>query len=111
MCAKARPWARRCSRSANRVPGTFLTSIREAEERLQQDEAWVHRPKPRVTAAQPTNEVYQPGQLLARSRQWYDLVHLALQTDSTRVISLSIDFQERPVIDGVTLGHHDASHH
>lgn len=89
----------------------FLTSIREAEQRLQQDEAWVNRPKPRVTAAMPTNEVYQPGQLLARSRQWYDLIHLALQTDSTRVISLSIDSQERPVIDGVTLGHHDASHH
>ena len=89
----------------------FLTSIREAEERLQQDEAWVNRPKPRVTVAQPTNEVHQPGQLLARSRQWYDLVHLALQTDSTRVISLSIDSQEQPVIDGVTLGHHDASHH
>jgi hypothetical protein len=89
----------------------FLTSVREAEERLQQDEAWLHRPKPRVTAAMPTNEVYQPGQLLARSRQWYDIVHLALQTDSTRVISLSIDSQERPVINGVTLGHHDASHH
>ena len=89
----------------------FLTSIREAEQRLQQDEAWVNRPKPHVTALQPTNEVHQPGQLIARSRQWYDLVHLALQTDSTRVISLSIDSQEQPVIDGVTLGHHDASHH
>ena len=89
----------------------FLTSIREAEQRLQQDEAWVHRPKPRVAAPMPTNEVYQPGQLLARSRQWYDLIHLALQTDSTRVISLSLDSQEQPVIDRVTLGHHDASHH
>jgi hypothetical protein len=89
----------------------FLTSIREAEQRLQQDEAWVNRPKPRVNVPMPTNEVYQPGQLLARSRQWYDLIHLALQTDSTRVISLSIDSQEQPVIDGVTLGHHDASHH
>ena len=26
----------------------LLTSIREAEQRLQQDEAWIHRPKPRV---------------------------------------------------------------
>lgn len=89
----------------------FLTSIREAEQRLQQDEAWVNRPKPRVSAKMPTNEVHQSGQLLARSRQWYDLIHLALQTDSTRVISLSLDSQERPVLDGVTLGHHDASHH
>lgn len=89
----------------------FLTSIREAEQRLRQDEAWVHRPKPRVTAPVPTNEVYAQGQLIARSRQWYDLVHLALQTDSTRVISLSLDSQEQPSIPGVTLGHHDASHH
>lgn len=89
----------------------FFTSIREAERRLQQDEAWINRPKPRVNAPVPGNEAHQPGQLLARSRQWYDLIHLALQTDSTRVISLSIDSQERPVIDGVTLGHHDASHH
>lgn len=89
----------------------FLTSIREAEQRLQQDEAWVDRPKPQVNVPVPTNEAHQPGQLLARSRQWYDLIHLALQTDSTRVVSLSIDSQERPIIDGVTLGHHDASHH
>lgn len=89
----------------------FLTSIREAEQRLQQDEAWVNRPKPRVNAPVPTNEVYQQGQLIARSRQWYDLMLLALQTDSTRVISLSIDSQEQPVIDGVSIGHHDASHH
>src|SRR5262249_26595611 len=59
----------------------------------------------------PGNEAFQPGQLLARSRQWYDLILLALQTDSTRSISLSIDSQEKPTIDGVTLGHHDASHH
>lgn len=89
----------------------LLTSIREAEQRLQQDEAWVNRPKPRVTAPVPTNAAFQPGQLIARSRQWYDLIHLALQTDSTRAISLSLDSQERPEITGVTLGHHDASHH
>ncbi|MSR52995.1 MAG: DUF1552 domain-containing protein [Gemmataceae bacterium] len=87
------------------------TSIREAEQRLQQDEAWVNRPKPKVTAPIPTNEAFLPGQLIARSRQWYDLMHLALQTDSTRVISLSLDSQEQPIIDKVSIGHHDASHH
>jgi len=89
----------------------LLTSIREAEQRLQQDEAWIDRPKPRVTAPMPTNDAHAPGQLLARSRQWYDLIHLALQTDSTRVISLSLDSQEQPVVAGVSIGHHDASHH
>jgi len=88
----------------------FLTSIREAEQRLQQDEAWINRPKPRVNVP-PMTPVIGAGTLIARSLQWYDLVHLALQTDSTRVISLSLGSQERPIIDGVTLGHHDASHH
>ena len=50
-------------------------------------------------------------QLVERSRQWYDIIHLALQTDSTRVISLWLSSQERPDIDGVNLVHHDASHH
>ena len=58
----------------------------------------------------PTTE-YGGPQLLQRSRQWYDIVHLALQTDSTRVVSLWLGSQERPEIDGVTLAHHDASHH
>lgn len=89
----------------------LLTSIREAEQRLQQDEAWINRPKPRVNAQPPTNDAHAPGQLIARSRQWFNLIHLALQTDSTRVLSLSLGSQEQPVIDGVTIGHHDASHH
>lgn len=109
--AQARTMSDNLGAADRRRLDLFLTSIREAEQRLQQDEAWVHRPKPRVTAPMPTNEAHLPGQLLARSRQWYDLVHLALQTDSTRVVSLSIDSQEQPVIEGVTLGHHDASHH
>ncbi len=58
----------------------------------------------------PTTDFSGP-QLLERSRQWYDIVHLALQTDSTRVVSLWLGTQERPEIEGVTLGHHDASHH
>lgn len=88
----------------------FLTSIREAEQRLQQDEAWINRPKPRVNVP-PMTPIQGAGTLIPRSQQWYDLIHLALQTDSTRVVSLSLGSQERPIIDGVTLGHHDASHH
>jgi hypothetical protein len=88
----------------------YLSSVREAEQRLQQDEKWANTPKPQVKVPVPTVEFGGP-QLLQRSRQWYDLVHLALQTDSTRVVSLWLGSQERPEIDGVTLAHHDASHH
>ena len=88
----------------------FLTSVREAEQHLQQDEHWGTTPKPHVDFPTPTND-YGGAQLVERSRQWYDIVHLAMQTDSTRVISLFLSTQERPEIEGVKLAHHDASHH
>ena len=88
----------------------FLTSVREAEQHLQQDEHWGLTPKPRVEMKPPTSDL-NGAALIERSRQWYDIVHLALQTDSTRVISLFLSTQERPEIEGVKLGHHDASHH
>lgn len=88
----------------------FLTSVREAEQSLKQDEHWSTTPKPRVNFATPTTDFSGP-QLLERSRLWYDIVHLALQTDSTRVVSLWLSSQDRPEITGVNIGHHDASHH
>jgi hypothetical protein len=88
----------------------FLTSVREAEQSLQQDEHWTTTPKPKVDFPVPTTDFSGP-QLLERSRQWYNIVHLALQTDSTRVVSLWLSSQDRPEIPNVTLGHHTASHH
>ena len=90
----------------------FLTSLREAEERLQQSEHWATTPKPKVDMKPPKGDL-SPTALVERSRQWLDIVHLALQTDSTRMISLhlSLSTNVHPEIEGVTLGHHDASHH
>lgn len=87
----------------------LLTSIREAEQRLEQDEAWVNKPKPTIDL-KPFTDDY-PNALLRRERQWYDLVRLALQTDSTRVIALTLASHQQTGIEGVTMGHHDASHH
>ncbi len=88
----------------------FLSSLREAEQTLRQDEFWSTTPKPQVDFETPTSD-FGGAQLVERSRQWYNIVRLALQTDSTRVISLWLGTQERPEISGVNLGHHDASHH
>src|SRR5579859_2397683 len=50
--------------------------------------------------------------MLQREQQWFDLVHLALQTDSTRVIALWLwSHTERLDLPGVSITHHDASHH
>jgi len=101
---------RRVSSSDRERLDLFLSSVREAEHSLQQDEHWSTTPKPHVDFPTPTSDFGGP-QLLERSRQWYNIVHLALQTDSTRVVSLWLGTQERPDIVGVNLGHHDASHH
>ena len=50
------------------------------------------------------------GKVVGHMRQWYDVVHLALQTDSTRVISVGLETYTSGV-EGVTLTNHDASHH
>ena len=42
----------------------------------------------------------------------FDLIHLAVQTDSTRLISMLLQGASLvPPIAGVSLGHHDLSHH
>lgn len=87
----------------------YVSSIREAEQKLQQDQTWQLTPKPKVEVKPP--QELSSAQLVERSRQWYDLVHLAFQTDSTRVISLWFGSQDKPEIQGVNIGHHDASHH
>ena len=90
----------------------LLTSIREAEQRLQQDQAWVLKPKPKVAVKPPTEDHISDNKMLERERQWFDLAHLALQTDSTRVITLYLwSHNERLDLQGVGITHHDASHH
>jgi hypothetical protein len=42
----------------------------------------------------------------------FDLIHLALQTDSTRLVTLMLlGTSLVPPVPGVSLGHHDLSHH
>jgi hypothetical protein len=89
----------------------LLTSIREAEQQLRQDQTWVKKPKPKVKARPYTDDYMSDLWTLDRERQWYDLVHLALQTDSTRVIALWLWSYGRVNLDGVAIGHHDATHH
>jgi len=89
----------------------MLTSIREAEQRLQQDQTWVNKPRPKVARQAPTDDYLADLRKLDRDRQWFDLLHLALQTDSTRVIAMWM-WSYGPVdLQGVGIGHHDATHH
>jgi len=89
----------------------YFTSVRELEQRLAQVEAWSKRPKPKVDAKPPVN-IQNSADLIGKSRVWFDLIHLALQTDSTRLITLQLlGTSSVPPIQGVSQGHHDLSHH
>jgi hypothetical protein len=88
----------------------MFSSVREAEQALVRNEAWLNRTKPPVDYIAPKND--PPGQMMRQRLQlWFDITKLALQTDSTRVILLAIGEFGKPAIEGIALAHHDASHH
>ena len=88
----------------------MFSSVREAELSLVRNEAWLNKPKPRVDYTAPKAD---PSTNLIDKREtlWFDLIRLALQTDSTRVIMLTVGEAGRATINGLSLEHHDASHH
>lgn len=89
----------------------YFTSVRELEQRLAQAEMWSKRPKPKVDAKPPQN-VMNPTDLIGKTRLWFDLMHLAIQTDSSRLFTLQLlGTSGVTPIQGVTQGHHDLSHH
>jgi hypothetical protein len=89
----------------------YLTSVRELEQRLVTNESWIKKPKPKVSVEPPT-DIPSAADLIGRTRLLFDLAHLAIQTDSTRLITIMLAGSTyAPPIPGVTLGHHDLSHH
>jgi hypothetical protein len=68
----------------------YFTSVRELERRMHASEDWEQKPRPVVAATAP-EDIQESLQFVARTRQFFDLIKLALETDSTRVISLFID--------------------
>jgi hypothetical protein len=89
----------------------YFTSVRELEQRMVIAKDWATKPKPKVDAKPPQNPANVD--LVARCRTWFDLTHLALQTDSTRLVAILLNggSQGVPPILGVSQGHHDLSHH
>jgi hypothetical protein len=68
----------------------YTTSVRDLEKRLHSAQEWEKKPKPKVTV-QPPTDIDDARQFVAKSRLMFDLIKLALETDSTRIVSLFID--------------------
>ena len=89
----------------------YLHSVREMEQRLSSAEAWVHKPKPKVDAEVP-QDIKENKDLIGQMQLLFELIPLALQTDSTRLITVMVQGRnDVPPIPGVSIDHHNLSHH
>jgi Protein of unknown function (DUF1552) len=99
----------RVGRRDREILDQFGTSIREVEARLTRQEEWLGRPKAAVTARRPDDRGLDRG---AHLRVMADLMALAFQTDSTRIITFALDSDPGPIEgSGVRENHHNVSHH
>lgn len=89
----------------------YFSAVRDLEGRLVQNEAWVQRPKPKVNAKPPT-DIQTRTDAIGKMNLMQDLIVLALQTDSTRTITLRLNGMNAvPEIAGVKNDWHNLSHH
>ena len=92
----------------------FQTAVRSLEKRLTEAQAWETRPKPKVDEEMPDYPT-DKKQFFEMIRMMNDMSRLALQTDSTRVVTLFLGGQRTPGVhlgDGRTIGgYHNISHH
>ena len=94
----------------------YLTSVREIEIRTQRADGWLDKPRPTVDKSIASNldrdvPLEELGEFL---RTMYDLIVLAFQTDSTRVVTfMTGDEGTGPAIPeiGINFGRHALSHH
>ena len=91
--------------------GEYFHSVREMEQRLAKMEEWSHQPKPKVDSP-PPQDIADEKDLIGRMQLLFDLVPLALQTDSTRLITILVQGRnDVPPVPGVSIDHHNLSHH
>jgi hypothetical protein len=90
----------------------YFTAVRELEARLAKAEGWVKIPKTKVSSPAPA-EIEDRNDLPKNSSVMFDLLRLALETDSTRVITVaeSLASITPRTIPGVQSNTHELSHH
>lgn len=68
----------------------YFTAVRELERRLASAQEWEYKPKPQV-AAKPPDDIDDIRRFVEKSSLIFDVIKLALETDSSRIVSLFID--------------------
>ncbi len=92
----------------------YFTGVRDLEQRLGKARQWERKPKP-VVEVEPPVDPASPREYMDKVRLMYDMVRLAFETDSTRMVTLLLDSVNSPTIEvagaEITDGYHSLSHH
>ncbi len=94
----------------------YLTAVRQVEVRTQRAESWLNVPKPKLDGADEAHLTRKLDMTKVKDyyRLFYDLMVMALRTDSTRVITCMICSESNggaiPDI-GISQARHGLSHH
>lgn len=108
---EAKSFQRRVGAADHDKLNEYFTSVRELEQRLVKLEAWAQKPKPK-TEEKPPQDINNGSDLIGRMRLLFGLVPLALQSDSTRLITIFLQGANAvPPVPGATIDHHNLSHH
>jgi hypothetical protein len=93
----------------------YLTSVRDVEHRLHSVREWESRPKP-VTDQAPPTDIQDQKLFFQKLDLMLSMAQLALESDSTRIVTLMVDAFATPVFQlhegqQTTDGYHNLSHH
>ena len=96
----------RLNKADGRKLDEYFSSVRDVEVKLRLDQQWQNVPKPKPAIDEPKNKGLTRDLPLI-----YDLIALALQTDSSRVATIEVGgtFAARDL--GIKKGYHSLSHH
>ena len=93
----------------------YFQSMRELEGRLRVSREWEQRPKP-ITELEPPKDILDQAQFFEKFELMLSMARLALETDSTRIVTLMVDAFATGIfqIDDETRSinaYHNLSHH
>lgn len=93
----------------------YFTSVRELEERLHISREWEREPKPQVERDAP-GDILDKARFFEKFELMLAMAQLALESDSTRIVTLMVDGFATPVFEiseeeKSLNGYHNLSHH
>lgn len=106
--------ANKVSSSDKKKLAEYYNSVREVEKRMQRQQKFLKKGPVKVDYKLPSYDPVAPSLMLESQEIMYDLMALALQTDTTRVMTLFLaGLGQVFTLDGYTLqaGYHALSHH